>query len=95
MYFHSWRAKGEKRELGLREDQGFGGRSSHLWFPSDQEEEERLGVEESRDSKVRNQTLTSFLLCLGWGKPQMWIKVFYIGCKWVLVLVWIGLEECL
>ena len=25
----------------------------------------------------------------------MWIKVFCIGCKWVLVLVWIGLEECL
>ena len=23
----------------------------------------------------------------------MWIKVFCIGCKWVLVLVWIGLEE--
>ena len=48
------RAKGEKRELGLREDQGFGGRSSYLWFLSDQEEEGRLGVEESRDSKVRN-----------------------------------------
>ena len=28
MHFHSWREKGEKRELGLREDQGFGGRSS-------------------------------------------------------------------
>ena len=54
MHFRSWRAKGEKRELGLREDQGFGGRSSHLWFPSHQEEEERFGVEESRDSKVRN-----------------------------------------
>ena len=38
MHFRSWRAKGEKRELGLREDQGFGGRSSHLWFSSDQEE---------------------------------------------------------
>ena len=47
-------SKGKKRELGLREDQGFGGRSSHLWFPSDQEEEGRLGVEESRDSNVRN-----------------------------------------
>ena len=23
----------------------------------------------------------------------MWIKVFCIVCKWVLVLVWIGLEE--
>ena len=22
----------------------------------------------------------------------MWIKVFCIGCKWVLVLVWIGLD---
>ena len=54
MHFCSWRAKGEKRELRLREDQGFGGRSSPLWFPSDQEEEGRLGVEESRDSKVRN-----------------------------------------
>ena len=95
MHFHSWRAKGEKRELGLKEDQGFGGRSSHLWFPSDQKEEGRLGVKESRDSKVRNKTLTPFLLCLGWGKPQMWIKVFCIGCKWVLVLVWIGFEECL
>ena len=39
MHFRSWRVKGEKRGLGLREDQGFGGRSSHLWFPSDQEEE--------------------------------------------------------
>ena len=55
-----WRAKGEKRELGLREDQGFGGRSSYLWFPSDQEEEGRLSVEESKDSKVRNKTLTLF-----------------------------------
>ena len=54
MHFHSWRENGEKRELGLREDQGFGGRSSHLWFPSDQEEEGRLGVEELRDSHVRN-----------------------------------------
>ena len=27
MHFRSWREKGEKRELGLREDQGFGGRS--------------------------------------------------------------------
>ena len=54
MHFRSWRAKGEKRELELREDQGFGGRSSHLWFPSDKKEEGRLGVEESRDSKVRN-----------------------------------------
>ena len=54
MHFRSWRAKGEKRELGLREDQGFGGRSSHLWFPRDQEEKRRLGVEESRDSKVKN-----------------------------------------
>ena len=60
MHFHSWRAKGEKRELGLREDQGFGGRSSHLWFPSDQEEEGRLGVEESRDylsKKKKNQEI--------------------------------------
>ena len=24
----------------------------------------------------------------------MWIKVFFISCKWFLVLVWIGLEEC-
>ena len=54
MNFRSWKAKGEKREPGLREDQGFGGRSSHLLFPSDQEEEGRLGVEESTDSKVRN-----------------------------------------
>ena len=54
MLFCSWREKGENRELGLREDQGFGGRSSHLWFSRDQEEEGRLGVEESRDSKVRN-----------------------------------------
>ena len=55
MHFRSWSAKGEKRELELREDQCFGGRSSHLWFPSDQEEEEgRLGFEESRYSKVRN-----------------------------------------
>ena len=54
MHFRSWRAKGEKRELGLREDQGFGGRSSHLWFPNDQEEERRLGVKESRDLKIRN-----------------------------------------
>ena len=54
MHFRSWRAKGEKRELELREDQGFGGRSFHLWFPSDQKEEGRLGVEKSRDSKVRN-----------------------------------------
>ena len=54
MHFCSWRAKEEKRELVLREDQGFGGRSSHLWFPSDQEEEGRLGVQESRVSKVRN-----------------------------------------
>ena len=54
MHFRSWRSKGEKRELGLREYQGFCGRSSHLWFPSDQEEEGRLGVEESRYSKVRN-----------------------------------------
>ena len=54
MHFRSWREKGEKIELGLREDQGFCGRSSHLWFPTDQEEEERLGVEESRDSKVGN-----------------------------------------
>ena len=38
MHFRSWRAKGEKKELGLREDQGFDGRSSHLWFSSDQEE---------------------------------------------------------
>ena len=30
MHFRSWRAKGEKRELGSREDQGFGGRSSHF-----------------------------------------------------------------
>ena len=49
MHFHSWRAKGEKRKLRLREDQGFGGRSSHLWFSSDKEEDGRLGVEESRD----------------------------------------------
>ena len=54
MHFCSWREKGEKRELWLREDQGFGKRSSNLWFPIDQEEEERIGVEESRDSKVRN-----------------------------------------
>ena len=54
MHFHSWRSNGEKRELGLREDQGFGGRSFHLWFPSEKEEEGRLKVEESRDSKVRN-----------------------------------------
>ena len=54
MHFRSWRAKGEKRELGLREDQGFSGRSFHFWFPSNQEEEGRLGVEESRDSNVRN-----------------------------------------
>ena len=54
MHFRSWREKGEKRELGLREGKGFGGRSSLLWFPSDQEEERRLGVEESRDSEVRN-----------------------------------------
>ena len=54
MHFRSWRAKREKREQGMREDQGFGGRSSHLWFPSDQEEKVRLGVEELRDSKVRN-----------------------------------------
>ena len=54
MHFRSWRAKGKKIEIGLREDQGFGERSSHLWFPSDQEEEGRLGVEESRVSKVRN-----------------------------------------
>ena len=54
MHFRSWRATGDKRELGLRENQGSGGRASHLWFPSDQEEEGRLGVEESRDSKVRN-----------------------------------------
>ena len=39
MHFFSSRENGEKRELGLREDQGFGGRSSNLWFPSDQEEE--------------------------------------------------------
>ena len=32
MHSRSWRAKGEKRELGLRKDQGFGGRSSHLCF---------------------------------------------------------------
>ena len=32
MHFCSWKAKGEKRELGLRKDQGFSGRSSHLWF---------------------------------------------------------------
>ena len=56
MHFRSWRAKGEKRELGLREDQGFGGRSSHLWFSSDQEEEGRLSFDESRDSKVRIKT---------------------------------------
>ena len=54
MNFRSWRAMGEKRELRLIEDQGFGGRSSHLWFPNDQEEDGRFGVEESRDSKVRN-----------------------------------------
>ena len=54
MHFRSWREKEEKRELRLREDRGFVGRSSHLWFPSDQQEEGRLGVEESRDSKVRN-----------------------------------------
>ena len=45
MHFHSWRAKGEKRELELREFQGFGGIFSHLWFPSDQEEERRLGCD--------------------------------------------------
>ena len=39
MHFRSWRAKGEKRELELREDQCFGGRSSHLWLPNDHEEE--------------------------------------------------------
>ena len=54
MHFRSWREKGEKRDLRLREDQGFGGRSPHLWFPSDQEEEGMHGVKESRDSKVRN-----------------------------------------
>ena len=32
MHFRSWREKGEKRELGLREDQGFGVRSSHYGF---------------------------------------------------------------
>ena len=46
MHFCSWRAKGKKRELGLREDQGCGGKSSHLWFPSDQEEEGKLGAQE-------------------------------------------------
>ena len=54
MHFRSWRVKGEKRKLGLREDQGFGGRSSNLWFPSDQEEEGRLGIEELRYSNIRN-----------------------------------------
>ena len=54
MHFCSWRAKREKRELGLREDQGFGGRSFQLWFPSDQEKEGSLAIEESRDSKGRN-----------------------------------------
>ena len=53
MHFRSWREKREKRELGLREYQGFGWSSSHLWIPSDQEEG-RIGVEESRVSKVRN-----------------------------------------
>ena len=42
MHFRSWRAKGEKRELGLREDQGFGGRSSPLWFPSIKKKKEDL-----------------------------------------------------
>ena len=46
MHFHSWRAKGKKRKLGLRENQCFGGRSSHLWFQKDEEQEGRLGVEE-------------------------------------------------
>ena len=54
MHFHPWRENGEKRELGLREYQGFCGISSHLWFPSDEEEEGRLDDEESKDSKVEN-----------------------------------------
>ena len=68
MHFCSWRAKGEKRELGLREDQGFGGRSSHLWFPSDQEEEGRLGVEESRYSKIKKLNPNPFSLVFRLGK---------------------------
>ena len=78
MHFRSWRAKGEKRELGLREYQGFGGRSSHLWFPNDQEEEGRLGVEESRDSKVKKLNPNPFSLVFGLGKtPNVDKCVFY------------------
>ena len=63
----------------LREDQGFGGRSSHLWFPSDQEEEGRLGVERIKRFKGKKLNPNPLSLVFGLGKtPNVDKGVLYL-----------------
>ena len=51
-----------------------------------------LGNKEIQGKKLNPNP---FSLVFGLGKSPNVDKGFLYSCKWVLVLVWIGLEECL